>query len=79
MTPWSINALQRRSDPLPVDDAVAASCRRLAARVGQIGREPRARVMELLIAATAHAHNATVVTRNPDLVGVGDLVPVVRV
>lgn len=37
-------------------------------------------VMDLLIAATAHAHNATLYTRNAnDLVGIDHLVPVVSV
>ena len=38
----------------------------LAARVVKAGRQPRARVMDLLIAATAHAHGATLYTRNAD-------------
>ncbi|HEX3731878.1 MAG TPA: type II toxin-antitoxin system VapC family toxin [Mycobacteriales bacterium] len=61
-----LNGITRRFDPLPVDEAVADSYGLLAARVVQVGRQPRARVMDLLIAATAHAHNATVYTRNPD-------------
>jgi toxin FitB len=72
-----LGAIQRRFDPLPVDEAVADSYARLAARVADIGRQPRARVMDLLIAATAHAHNATIYTRNPkDLAGLADLVTV---
>lgn len=72
-----LGAIQRRFDPLPVDDAVADSYAQLAARVTQIGRQPRARVMDLLIAATAHAHDATVYTRNPDdLAGLDDLITI---
>jgi toxin FitB len=72
-----LSAIQRRFDPLPVDEAVADSYARLAARVTAIGRQPRARVMDLLIAATAHAHKATVYTRNPDdLAGLDDLITV---
>ncbi len=72
--------LQRRFDPLPVDEAVADSYGRLAAKVARIGRQPRARVMDLLIAATAHAHGATVYTRNPgDFTGLDELVEVVAV
>jgi predicted nucleic acid-binding protein len=75
-----LSAIQRRFDPLPVDEAVADSYGRLAARVVQIGRQPRARVVDLLIAATAHAHGATVYTRNAEvLAGLEDLVPVVTV
>jgi predicted nucleic acid-binding protein len=75
-----LSAIQRRFDPLPVDDAVADSYALLAARTVQIGRQPRARVMDLLIAATAHAHNAAVYTRNPaGLTGLEELVDVVSI
>ena len=75
-----LSAIQRRFDPLPVDEAVADSYARLAARVTAIGRQPRARVMDLLIAATAHAHDATVYTRNPgDLAGLDDLITVTTI
>ena len=70
--------LQKRFDPLPVDEAVADSYGRLAARVVNQGRQPRGRVMDLLIAATAHAHSATLYTRNAeDLKGLENLVDVV--
>lgn len=72
--------LQKRFDPLPVDEAVADSYGRLAARVVNQGRQPRGRVMDLLIAATAHAHSATLYTRNAvDLKGLEDLVDVVAI
>jgi len=75
-----LNAVQRRFDPLPVDDAVADSYGRLAARVVQVGRQPRARAMVLLIAATAHAHDADVYTRNAeDLAGLEGLVRVITI
>lgn len=75
-----LSAIQRRFDPLPVDDAVADSYAHLAARITAIGRQPRARVMDLLIAATAHAHDATVYTRNPTgLAGLEDLITVTTV
>ena len=61
-----LSILQRRFDALPLDEAVAASYGRLAAAVVESGRQPRSRVMDLLIAATAHAHGARVYTRNPD-------------
>ena len=74
-----LSAIQRRFDALPIDDAVAESYGRLAARVATVGRQPRARVMDLLIAATAHAHGATVYTRNAeDLAGLEDLVEIAR-
>jgi toxin FitB len=61
-----LSVLQRRFDALPIDDAVAASYGELAAAVVDAGRKPRARTMDLLIAATAHAHSARLYTRNPD-------------
>ncbi len=75
-----LSSIQRRFDPLPVDDAVAVSYGRLAARVAQVGRQPRARVMDLLIAATAHAHDAAIYTRNAeDLAGLDDLITIVSI
>lgn len=59
-----LTVLQHRFDALPVDDAVAASYGVLAAAVAQSGRQPRSRVMDLLIAATAHVHDARLYTRN---------------
>jgi predicted nucleic acid-binding protein len=75
-----LSLLQRTFDALPVDDDVAASLGRLAAAVTEAGRQPRACVMDLLIAATAHAHGARLYTRNAaDLVGIEDLVEIVEV
>jgi hypothetical protein len=43
------------------------------------GRQPRTTVTALLIAATAHAHDAAVDTRHPDdLAGLEDLITVVH-
>lgn len=72
--------VERLFQPLPVDDAVARSYGRLAAAVVQAGRQPRARVMDLLVAATAHAHQARLYTRNgEDLRGLEGLVEIVPV
>lgn len=72
--------LQRTFDALPVDEAVAASYGQLAAAVVDAGRQPRARSMDLLIAATAHAHSARLYTRNADdFDGLDDLIDVVTV
>lgn len=72
--------LQRTFDALPLDEAVAASYGQIAAAVLDIGRQPRARSMDLLIAATAHAHSATLYTRNAnDFHGLDALVDVVAV
>lgn len=75
-----LSLLQRRFEALPLDDVVAASYGTLAAAVVAAGRRPRSRALDLLIAATAHAHGARLYTRNAaDLVGVDDLVEVVAV
>ncbi|MFI7023124.1 hypothetical protein ACIBMZ_10455 [Micromonospora sp. NPDC049900] len=72
-----MSAIQRRFDPLPIDEVIADSYARLAARVVENGRQPRARGMDLLIAATAHAHDAAVYTRNAeDLAGLEDLITI---
>jgi hypothetical protein len=70
--------LQRTFDALPLDEAVAASYGQVAAAVVDAGRQPRARSMDLLIAATAHAHSARLYTRNTnDFQGLDDLLDVV--
>ncbi|HEU5008463.1 MAG TPA: type II toxin-antitoxin system VapC family toxin [Jatrophihabitantaceae bacterium] len=75
-----LSVLQRTFDALPVDDAVAASYGQLAAAVADAGRQPRARTMDLLIAATAHAYSARVYTRNAsDFAGADSLVEIVPV
>ena len=75
-----LSDLQRNFDALPVDDEVAASYGQLAAAVASRGRQPRSRVMDLLIAATAHAHAARLYTRNAaDLVGIDHLIDIVAV
>lgn len=75
-----LSILQHRFDALPMDDAVAVSYGQIAAAVAAAGRQPRARVMDLLIAATARAHSARVYTRNADdFVGADSLVEVVPV
>jgi predicted nucleic acid-binding protein len=72
--------LERRFAPLPVDEDVAASYGRLASVMVASGRRPRSRVMDLLIAATAHAHGARLYTRNPaDLAGLEHDLEIVRV
>ena len=61
-----LTQISRLFDALPVDDAVAEAYGRLAAKVKQSGRQPRARALDLLIAATAAAHQARLYTRNAD-------------
>ena len=75
-----LSILQQHFDALPVDEAVAVSYGRLAGAVVDAGRQPRRRVMDLLIAATAHAHGARLYTRNAgDFAGLEDLIAVVAV
>ncbi|MDQ1751637.1 MAG: hypothetical protein QOH54_1042 [Mycobacterium sp.] len=72
--------LRRTFDALPLDDAVAASYGQVTAAVVDAGRQPRARSMDLLIAATAHAHSARLYTRNAeDFQGLDNLIDVVAV
>ena len=71
--------VERSFEPLPVDAAVARSYGLLAAAVAGSGRQPRSRIMDLLIAATAHAHGARLYTRNAaDLRGLDNLFEVVE-
>jgi predicted nucleic acid-binding protein len=70
-------AVERRFEPLAVDSNVARSYGRLASAVRAGGRRPQARALDLMIAATAHAHGAKLLTRNAgDLRGVEDLVQI---
>lgn len=73
-------AIERAFQPLPVDDAVARAYGQLAATVVATGRKVRPRTLDLLIAATAHVHDASLFTRNPDdLTGLEELVDIVAV
>ena len=75
-----LSELQRKFDALPIDENVATSYGQLAAAVVSAGRQLRSRTMDLLIAATAHAHGARLYTRNAaDLVGLEDLIEIVSV
>ncbi len=75
-----LSDLQRKFDALPINDDVAISYGQLAAAVAYTGRQPRSRVMDLLIAATAHAHGARLYTRNAaDLVGIEHLIEIISV
>ncbi len=75
-----LSEFQRRFTALPVDDAVATSYGQLAAAVVAAGRQPRSRVLDLLIAATAHAHSARLYTSNAgDLAGIEHLIEIIPV
>lgn len=59
-----LSAILRAFEPLPVDASVAASYGQLAAATHRAGRKATARSLDLMIAATAHAHGARLVTSN---------------
>lgn len=63
---------------LPFDDAAADAYETVCGLVLANGREVRGRVIDLMIAATAAAHGAAIITRNPnDFAGLDGLVPVI--
>jgi predicted nucleic acid-binding protein len=65
----------RFPDPLPVDDRVAREWGRLQAAVCERGGQPRKRMADLAIAATANVNGATLLTANlKDLAIIADLV-----
>ncbi len=75
-----LSEFRRRFTPLPLDDLVATSYGQLAAAVVASGPQTGARMTDLLVAATAHAYDARLYTRNAgDLAGVSHLVEVVSV
>ena len=67
-------------EPLAFDAAAARSYGQVVAAVTALGRLPRSRVADLLIAAVAHANGLTLYTRNVrDLTGLSDLVNVIAI
>lgn len=67
----------RFPNPLPLDDRVARVLGRLKATVARRGGQPRRRVADLAIAATAIVHEATLITADvEDLKLVSDIVEV---
>jgi hypothetical protein len=63
---------------LPFDDAAADAYETVCGLVLANGREVRGRVVDLMIAATAAAHGAAIITRNPtDFAGLDGLVAVI--
>lgn len=67
-------------DPLPFDAEAARMYGRLFAATKSPGRSTRARLADLLIAATAAAHGLPLYTRNPsDFTGLDQVVSVITV
>jgi predicted nucleic acid-binding protein len=67
-------------EPLPFDVVSARSYGQIVAAVAETGRSHRRRVADMLIAATAHANQLTLYTRNPDdFAGLTTLVEIVAV
>lgn len=67
-------------DPIPFGVLEARAYARVHAAVTAIGRRPRGRFADLLIAATALANDLALVTRNPDdFIGLEDLIHIVAV
>lgn len=59
-----LGEIESRLQALPVDDAVGRAYGALAHMVITAGRQPRTRVMDILIAATAKVHEAPLYTHN---------------
>ncbi|MGF1647889.1 MAG: type II toxin-antitoxin system VapC family toxin [Kineosporiaceae bacterium] len=78
-----LDILQRTEnefDPIPFDADAARAYGRLSAALLEIGRTPRRRIADLMIAATAMVEDLPVFTTNPgDYVGLGDYIHVVPV
>lgn len=67
-------------EPLPFDAIAARSYGLIVAAVIEAGRSHRSRVADLLIAATAHANDLVLYTRNPDdFAGLDNVVSVVGI
>ncbi len=67
-------------EPLPLDAEAARAYGRVFAATRATGRSSRARLTDLLIAATAAAHGLPLYTRNPgDFIGLDGIVQVVAV
>lgn len=75
-----LDALRAFPEPIPFDAACVASYRSVAARTVSAGSHPRRRTLDLLIAATAQAHNLPLYTANPaDVQHLGDILEIVAV
>lgn len=67
-------------DGVPFDDSAAIAYEAICGLVLTSGRDVRGRVVDMMIAATAAAHGAAVLTRNPDdFAGIESLVPIIAI
>ncbi len=74
-----INSILRSFEPIPVDATVASSYAQIAAATHRAGRKASTHSLDLMIAATAHAHGARLITANIDDVRhLNDLIDIVQ-
>lgn len=75
-----VQRAENEFDPLPFDAEAARAYGRISAAVTDVGRTPRRRAADLMIAAVAAAQGLPLYTTNPsDYLGVEDLVDIVAV
>lgn len=75
-----LQEVESKLEPIPFEAAAVRSYGLIVAAVVSEGRKPRKRFADLLIAATAHAHDLDLYTRNgDDFAGLEGLVQVVSV
>lgn len=72
-----LGAVESTFQALPIDAGIARAFARLAHQVKRTGRQPRARIMDLWIAATALACGVPLYTRNAaDFRGLDEMIEV---
>ncbi|WP_448811202.1 PIN domain-containing protein [Agromyces bauzanensis] len=75
-----LQRVEHEFDPIPFDADAARAFGRISAAVQAIGRTPRRRIADLMIASIAAAQSLPLYTANPhDFVGLDELVDVVAV
>ena len=75
-----LQRVESEFDPIPFDAEAARLFGRVAAAVVAVGRKPRRRLADLLIASTAMAEGLPLFTTNPDdFVGLDNLLRVISV
>ena len=72
-----LGVIEATFEPIPLDAGIARAFATVAHTIKTAGRQPRARVMDLWIAATALAKDIPLLTRNvQDFEGLEDLIEV---